>query len=336
MRTSAGVELFRTLAIGTLRAHEGSLFAQPPTGLGSEFQVNQYTTGFQTLPAVALDADGDFVVVWQSHLQDGSYAGVFGRRFASTGAPLAGELQVNSFTTGYQAGPAVAPDADGDFVIVWEGEGEADSSGVFARRFNAPGVPQAGEFLVNTYTSSNQARPDVSMSGNGAFVVIWQSEGQDGSNEGVFGRRFNAAGSPLAAEFRVNSQTMFAQRNPVVGVDDEGDLVVAWESVGGQDGGSTGVFAQRFDSVGVAVAGEFQVNLRTVNAQTYPAVGVDQNGDFVVVWQSYQQEGSDYGIFGRRFTSTDRRWLGSSRPTSTPPPASAGLRSESMTPATSS
>ena len=37
---------------------------------GGEFQVNTYTTSHQRVPSVAVDPDGDFVVVWESY---GSY-----------------------------------------------------------------------------------------------------------------------------------------------------------------------------------------------------------------------------------------------------------------------
>ncbi|MGL4462065.1 MAG: hypothetical protein ACRC1K_07920, partial [Planctomycetia bacterium] len=33
---------------------------------GVEFQVNTFTTNNQSQPSVAMDADGDFVVAWQS------------------------------------------------------------------------------------------------------------------------------------------------------------------------------------------------------------------------------------------------------------------------------
>ena len=48
--------------------------------LGPEFRVNTYTTGYQSLPAVAADAAGNFVVVWQSY-QDGRN-GIFGQRYS--------------------------------------------------------------------------------------------------------------------------------------------------------------------------------------------------------------------------------------------------------------
>jgi hypothetical protein len=44
----------------------GRTTVQAQVRLGSEFQVNTYTTHAQYSPAVALDTAGDFVAVWTS------------------------------------------------------------------------------------------------------------------------------------------------------------------------------------------------------------------------------------------------------------------------------
>src|SRR5204862_333266 len=107
-------------------------FAQAPSG--GEFMVNTYTTGLQWYPAVASDASGNFVVVWESLGQDGGLDGVFRRRFDASGAALGSVFKVNSYTTGYQLRPAVASDPAGNFVVAWQDEGQDGSTGVFAQR----------------------------------------------------------------------------------------------------------------------------------------------------------------------------------------------------------
>jgi hypothetical protein len=63
------------------------------------------------------------------------------------------------------------------------------------------------------------------------------------------------------------------------------------------------VHAQRFDSAGIRVGGEFLVNSHTLLTQKSPRVATSDGG-FVIVWQSFgQDDPSDYGIFGRRFGS---------------------------------
>lgn len=86
-----------TVALGTL---SGAAGAQTPA-MGPEFQVNAYTTGGQSSPAVASGGDGSFVVVWNSAAQYG-YAVLMGRRFDATGAPLTGEFRLEGGTTSQQ------------------------------------------------------------------------------------------------------------------------------------------------------------------------------------------------------------------------------------------
>ena len=93
-------------------------YTRTGTAAGTEFQINTYTTSSQAEPAVSADADGDFVVTWVSCGQEGSSCGIFGQRISSTGAAAGTEFQVNSYTGGFQGGPDVASDGDGDFVVV--------------------------------------------------------------------------------------------------------------------------------------------------------------------------------------------------------------------------
>jgi hypothetical protein len=155
--------------------------------VAAEFVINSHTVGLQASPAAAMDADGDFVVAWQSFLQDGSSYGVFARRFDSSGAPQAAEFHVNAFTANTQNDPAVAMHDDGRFVIAWESalqDGAAPPS-IFARRYDSGGAAQASEFQVNTYATGNQTNAAVAFDDSGAFVIGWDSAGQDGSANGA-------------------------------------------------------------------------------------------------------------------------------------------------------
>ncbi len=275
--------------------------AQPPPA-GEEFQVNTTVAGHQEDGAVAAGESGDFVVVWDSYLQDGSGDGVFAQRFDAAGRPLGTEFQVSTTTTDTQYRAAVAADAAGDFVVVWESYGQdGDSWGIFGQRFDAAGNPLGEEFQVNTQTTGVQTGAAVAADAAGNFVVVWASTPQDGSEYGVFGQRFDEAGNPLGVEFQVNTYTTDFQLGPEVAADSDGDFVVVWESFFDQDGSADGVFGQRFDAAGNRVGGEFQVNTYTTSVQAGPAVAVDGAGRFVVVWNSFPQDGAGFGVFGQRF-----------------------------------
>src|SRR6185295_1162534 len=176
----------------------GRRFSAAGAALGSEFQINTYTSNSQYRPSVASDANGNFVVVWESAGEDGSGRGIFGQRFSWSGAPQGAEFRVNTSTVTDQVSPRVVSDASGNFMVAWTSYGGQDGSGsgVFGQRFDASGVAQGGEFQINSFTLNDQKEPALSVDGSGNFVVVWTSNLQDGSYQGVFGQRFDASGAP--------------------------------------------------------------------------------------------------------------------------------------------
>jgi len=279
----------------------GRRFDSGGNPVGSEFQVNSSATAYQKLPKIATDAAGNFVVVWESDAQDLTSYGVFGRRFDSGGNPVGSDFQINSYLTGNQRDPAIATDAAGSFVVVWQSSvQDAGGYGIFGRRFDSAGGPLGSEFQVNSYTTSAQFYPAVARSASGSFVVAWTSAGQDGSYGGVFGRRFDSAGSPLGSEFRINSHTTGDQSSPAIALDAGGNFVVAWSSYN-QDGSGSGVFGHRFDPGGSPLGADFQINSYITGTQVSAEIATDASGSFVVVWESNGQDGSSYGVFGQRF-----------------------------------
>jgi hypothetical protein len=269
---------------------------------GSEFSVNSYTTLNQQNSSVAMDSDGDFVVVWESTIQDGSNYGVYGQRYNASGVAQGSEFQVNTYTTAAQSNPSVSMDNDGDFVVTWQSAGQDGSgAGIYGQRYNASGVAQGSEFKVNTYTTSDQRFSSVAMDSDGDFVVVWESYGQDGSFYGVYGQRYNAAGVVQGSEFLVNTETSDRQRNSSIAIDSDGDFVVTWQS-NGQDGSNDGIYGQRYNGSGVAQGSEFMVNSYTTSNQQFPSVAMDSDGDFVVTWQSFGQDGYGYGVYAQRYT----------------------------------
>ncbi len=156
------------------------------------------------------------------------------------------------------------------------------------------------EFRVNTQTLYHQEDPVIAPLNDGGFVVLWESQLQDGSEYGVFGQRFDHGGDPAGSEFRVNTQTDNFQWAPAAASFSNGGFVAVWQSLG-QDGSGYGIYGQRFDAQGNMAGGEFQVNTRTAFNQEAPSVVTLQDDGFVVVWQSAGQDGSGYGIYGQAF-----------------------------------
>lgn len=290
------------LVTGTALSLPTAVSAQPVLS-GGEFRVNTYTTEGQSFSAAAMESNGDFVIVWESDDQEGSQSGIYAQLYNSAGIPQGAEFLVNSFTTGKQRNASVAMDSDGDFVVAWESAGQVDGSyDIRAQRFDNTGMTQGSEFLVNTYVTFDQVRPSVAIDSEGDFVIAWDSDGQDGNQQGVYAQRFNSAGMAQGVEFLVNTYSTFSQFNPAVALDSDGDFIIVWAS-SGQDGNNLGVFAQRYNSAGIAQGYEFQVNTYTTFMQATPSVAMDMEGNYIIAWNSNGQDGNANGIYAQRYNS---------------------------------
>ena len=167
----------------------------------------------------------------------------------------------------------------------------------------AQAPPLSDEFIANTYSTGGQNAPAIASDGHGSFVVVWDSPGEDGDLDGIFGQRYDALGARAGLEFAVNTYTTNVQFQQRVAMNGSGNFVVVWSSAGGQDGSQTGIFGQRFDAAGGKVGSEFSINTYTTGPQGEPVVAMDDAGEFVVAWSSGNQDGSGYGVFAQRFAS---------------------------------
>jgi hypothetical protein len=290
---------------------------------GAEFQVNSYTAGTQLLDwgglhSVAMDGDGRFVVAWHGQ-GSGDGEGVFARRFASDGTPLGDQFLVNSTTPGRQWSPSVSMDPAGDFVVSWHSGdfgycfAPADLR-VMARRFDPAGNPVGDEVPVAANGQNVQFGPAAAIQDPGRFVVVWSASTQ--TCEYVYGecycefsghralmRRFDAAGTP-GPEVDLLPAVAGARVDPgAVAASAAGPFVVVWSEA---DAGGDRVAGRSYDSAGSPLAGPFVVNTYTPLSQAGPDVALDESGGFVVTWQSggwgpQGQDGSSWGVFGRRF-----------------------------------
>ena len=116
-------------------------------------------------------------------------------------------------------------------------------------------------------------------------------------------RGTNADGSAAGDEFLVNTTTAGAQIEPRIAMDGSGNFVITWTS-NNQDGDVYGVYAQRFDASGTKIGNEFQVNTYTTSNQRSSEIAMNSAGDFVIVWGSFGQDGSNFGVFGQLYDAS--------------------------------
>jgi hypothetical protein len=263
----------------------------------AEFQVNTHTTWDQKDAAVAMDGQGNFIVVWNSYRQDGDSGGIFGQRFSATGAPLGSEFQINTTASGNQASPTAAMDAAGNFVVVWQGPGVGDED-IFAQRFDPNGQPLGVEFQVNSYTESQQLYAGVAMNAGGQFAVVWESQNipEDPNKTSICGQLYDSSGSTIGPEFTINSQPATC-RYSAVAMDSDGNFAVVWM----KEASKNSIVARLYNADGAAATEPFAVNTISFNSITQPSIAMAGSGHFVVVWDGDPNRAGDDDIHARLY-----------------------------------
>ena len=248
---------------------------------------------------IAMDANGNFVVVWSSYLQDGSSNGIFGQRFKADGSPIGGEFQVNTTTSGNQTEPSVAMDDRGNFVVAWHGAMGVSEEDIFAQRFEPNGQPVGGEFHVNNDPNGKQLHPKVAMSKTGAFVIVWENNAywpQFDYFEILF-QLYDSNGTPINA----NTANLLSQcRYPDVAMDGNGNFTIVWM----QDDiyhTSNIILARRYKADGAAKADPCQVSTTDFFSIAHPSIAADGTGHFVVVWDGNPGPATQDNILARRY-----------------------------------
>ncbi len=212
------------------------------------------------------------------------------------------EFLVNTQISGEQqtsdSASSVHANADGDFLVVFSGEGAGDSQGVFARRYESDGTSAASVLPVNGTTVGFQGSATAAL-GSDRGVVVWSGRG-NGDSHGIFAALVTNNGS--GSEIAVNVSKAGTQESPAVAMAANGSFVVAWAGPG--NGDRHGIYIRQFAADGTPLSGEVRVNSEVGLLQRDPAIAMNANGQFVVTWSSLGQDGEGWGVFGRRFNAT--------------------------------
>ena len=162
-------------------------------------------------------------------------------------------------------------------------------------------VPLGDEIQVNTTTERNQVWPDVAMHSDGSFVVAFENH-LAVTNGNVSAQRFDALGNRVGIEFLVNGTANTDVTRPAIDMDANGNFVIAWQDFG-DDGSGPGIFAQRYNAIGVAQGAMIPVNTTTNDGQRHADIAVDDNGNFLIAWEDDTLGNAKRGIRGQLFNA---------------------------------
>lgn len=282
------VVAYTALRTSTNAAIKAQKFSADGTPQGAEFTVflDIGKTSFD--PEIAALEGGGYVVAYNGLGRDGSSFSYHARVFDADGTPRSGDFRVNQTTDSFQSFGDITGLQDGGFAVAWRSR-EVDGSfyAVMLRLYDADGTARTNEIRVNQYWQDSQSNPSITVLKNGKILVAWDSDGQDGSDEGVYARVMNADGSPASNEFQVHTQTSSVQYFPEVTALSDGGFVVVWTHFTSAD--TAAIVAQRFDAGGNRVGAETKVSTGNNDLDIRVQVAELAGGVIAVSWQEYDR-----------------------------------------------
>ena len=236
---------------GRMKEISARLIGQDSQKVGNDFLLNDFTEGNQSNVSLLALPDDRFAAVWisDSRLSDKSLD-VVAKVFAGDGAPLTEEIILN--VEGVCGRPQLALSGDQRMIAIWDQfdsteKVQHNSLDVWAVALDFDLNQKSEVFLVNQTRRGDQILPQVQGSAAGALVV-WNSLGQDGSQEGVIGRFIGQDANFVSNEFVVNTKKYLGQVQPTVSASSNGGFLVAWSGPGPGPGGFD-LLGQRYQAI---------------------------------------------------------------------------------------
>jgi len=160
------------------------------------------------------------------------------------------------------------------------------------------------EVLVNTTQINSQRNPQIARDASGNYIVVWESNSV-GSLTDIYFQLFNSQHEKNGNEVMVNSITANFQEKPTVAMNSGGDFVIAWASHSGDYNSIFDIKARLYKN-NLPVGDEFLVNTTTELSQTKPRVTMNDNGEFIIAWESWTPN-NDRDIFFQRFDANGNK-----------------------------
>ncbi len=293
------------------------------SGLDSTVQQDAYVFPDTTVPDAYVPGCGNGTVDDGERCDDGNQVSGDGCN-ASCTLDDGVDLLAAKFTDGDQLAPSITM-AGTAIMMVWEDWGLTDPDGAGARvrafhedgfEMTLPAIGSVLDFPAHTTSAADQYGVAVAGHTDGSFVVVWTDESAvaGGGTTDVRAMMFDADGYRLAnpqsgtSDFVVHTTVTGTQQQPVVGISDQGLILIAW-SDNSATGGDTSGWAVRgrlFDFSGTPQTNletgntdDFLINTDTAGSQYRPSLAVNQSSGWGLVWvDDTNLDGNSTGIIG--------------------------------------
>jgi hypothetical protein len=225
--------------------------------------------------AMSADANGNYVVAWQSPTGSSTVA-VSARVFNADGSPRTGELAVGTGTTGTGV-PSVAMAGNGQFVVAWQQGSSTISMAVYQPN---------GTLISNSNTISSNQLQGVAADAAGDFAVLYAGKADRWRVAQPTVQRYKPSGAANGSAITAASPRLL-NYDSAIAMDGSGNFTVSWDDY--NNGGS--VNFQRYTSAGRANGSPVVVAQSSTETLTLRSLAMNGAGQFVETWSIYSPSG---------------------------------------------
>ena len=306
---------------------------------GNEFSVaTTVDSNAQYNPAVAMDKDGNFVIVWEG-VGTGDSDGIFLQAYQADGTQIGTTAKLVNTTGVGGATPESFPDIAIDynstgltnntrFVVTWRSTADAGSTyDIYAQRFDVDFTqsstePSAvgSEISVNSASTTANTRSAVAMNTLGEFMITW-------NDTDIYYQAYAFDGTALGSNTALMSQVFANLEAPDIAADKaprpdnldddtERRFIIAYPD---QDAGSNELSAEIItcsdpnatngtDTDVTCTPNGLQLvanDNTTVTPRQSPNISADYLGNFTVTWS--ERDGATWDIYSQSFNYQGKR-----------------------------
>ena len=244
-------------------------------------------TSWQANPAVAVDAMGNAVVVYQNGNQ------IWGNRYDAKSNIWGTAGAIDSRNIG-QYEPKVAVDKNGIYLAIWDLPNDATNQGIW-QSTSSDGIHWSAPSAI---TRLNAFTTALSMNSKGAAIVGWTQSVNNLWTAAASLRSSATAAWSTPQILRPGDDN--GDRNPVVAMSETGDAFAGWEQSEGGTADYISVWERSYISGGWQPA----ALLETLDTGPSYGIGISANatGDAIVTWFDVVGNPATMELWSRRYT----------------------------------
>ncbi len=235
-------------------------------------------------PNIDADVEGDFAVTWLDDRREIENYDIWAQYIDSEGTLSCNNIKINNQFIEEISQPIIKLNTSNNFLVTYSANNKEHYSDIYLNYFENSGKKLKEINITKTQNKSVQEKqitPAIAKKAEGNSVIVWKHEYYQ--YQYICARLFSSSGANIGGTIIVNDNEEIPAFTPDVAVDSDGNFLVIWVS---KNNSYKNIYAQRFDSVGNKIEGNFKVtsNIPSTN-ENNPKIQINSEAQYIVAWE---------------------------------------------------